>query len=294
MGNATPNKKFFPIQILQACSSFLYHPAFEELPDGYIRVVTKIIQKINLDKPESEIFASRSTLADECKCSLDTVHRAVKWLELHAMIERCKKAMPGLRGSKSPISATKKFLKILDISKILRNEDSEKIVKFSKMEKSSESSSSSSKTAASAGSSDTRRINECYVPVDLAWMCDAGLSPFGVLRLMGIASKRSLRLSDVMTKIAKYVAHLQGSSLYSYIAAVLSNPQRIDASPQTTTQLRDGSRDLDGTYRSRLTGLTYELQNGQVSYRQGNSRVIEVISPAFIAAIKNQSLVSIG
>lgn len=55
----------YPYAIVRACSELPYAPAFVEMPDGFLRIVLKIVQKINLLNPFSEIFASRQTLADE-------------------------------------------------------------------------------------------------------------------------------------------------------------------------------------------------------------------------------------
>lgn len=103
----------YPGAIARACSALDESPLFECLPDGYIRVVIRIVKKINLSRLSSPITASRETLAREAKKSLETVHRAVRWLESHAFIQRDQKARAGLRGSSSPIQPTQKLLDAL-------------------------------------------------------------------------------------------------------------------------------------------------------------------------------------
>ena len=105
----------YPYAIFRACSELPYQPAFSDMPDGYIRVVFRIIQKINLSKPTSEIFASRGTLAEESGKSLDSVHRVISWLEKKGFIQRERVARFGLRGSKSPLVPTLTFLQSLGL-----------------------------------------------------------------------------------------------------------------------------------------------------------------------------------
>lgn len=103
----------YPGAIARACSALDESPLFESMPDGYIRVVIRIIKKISLCRLSSPITASRETLAKESKKSLETVHRAVRWLETHEFIQRDQKARAGLRGSSSPIRPTQKLLDAL-------------------------------------------------------------------------------------------------------------------------------------------------------------------------------------
>ena len=103
----------YPGAIARACSALDESPLFESMPDGYIRVVIRIIKKISLSRLSSPITASRETLARESKKSLETVHRAVRWLEAHEFIQRDQKARAGLRGSSSPIKPTQKLLDAL-------------------------------------------------------------------------------------------------------------------------------------------------------------------------------------
>lgn len=103
----------YPGAIARACSVLDESPLFESMPDGYIRVIIRIIKKINLSRLSAPITASRETLARESRKSLETVHRAVRWLDAHEFIQRDQKARAGLRGSSSPITPTQKFLDAL-------------------------------------------------------------------------------------------------------------------------------------------------------------------------------------
>lgn len=113
----------YPSLINRACAILDELPEFQELPEGYLRVMLRIVKKINLAAPMSPIFAKRSTLAAESGRSIETVHRTLKWLETEGRIERKQKAYPGLRGSSSPIVPTMKFLRelLLDPENIARS-----------------------------------------------------------------------------------------------------------------------------------------------------------------------------
>ena len=103
----------YPSAIARACSVIDESPVFRDLPDGYIRVLIRIVKKIRLSCPRSAIFASRETLAQESGKSVETVGRVVKWMEDRGLIQRTQKARAGLRGSTSPITPTVGLLQAL-------------------------------------------------------------------------------------------------------------------------------------------------------------------------------------
>jgi hypothetical protein len=105
----------YPSAIARACAAIDETPAFRDLPDGYIRVVVRIVKKIRLCCLNSPIFASRGALAQESGKSLETVGRVVKWLEDRGLIHRAQKARAGLRGSTSPITPTTALLQALTL-----------------------------------------------------------------------------------------------------------------------------------------------------------------------------------
>lgn len=113
----------YPSLINRACAILDELPEFQELPEGYLRVMLRIVKKINLAAPMSPIFAKRSTLATESGKSIETVHRTIKWLETEGLIERKQKAHAGRRGSSSPLVPTMKFLQelLLDPENIARS-----------------------------------------------------------------------------------------------------------------------------------------------------------------------------
>ena len=113
----------YPSLINRACAVLDERPDVRNQPEGYLRVILRIVKKINLATPMSPIFAKRSTLATESGRSIETVHRTIKWLESEGLIERKQKAHPGRRGSSSPLVPTMKFLQelLLDPENIARS-----------------------------------------------------------------------------------------------------------------------------------------------------------------------------
>jgi hypothetical protein len=113
----------YPSLINRACAVLDERPDVRNQPEGYLRVMLRIVKKINLAAPMSPIFAKRSTLATESGKSIETVHRTIKWLESEGLIERKQKAHPGRRGSSSPLVPTMKFLRelLLDPESIARS-----------------------------------------------------------------------------------------------------------------------------------------------------------------------------
>ena len=103
----------YPSLIHRACSLFDEWDFLKKQPDGFFRVILRIVKKINLKRPHAAVFAKRATLAIESGQSVQTVNRAIKWLEAEGFITRTKKAHRGLRGSSSPLVPTPKFLALL-------------------------------------------------------------------------------------------------------------------------------------------------------------------------------------
>lgn len=103
----------YPSLIHRACSLLDEWDLLREQPDCFLRVIFRIVKKVNLKRPTAAVFAKRATLASESGQSVQTVNRAIKWLEAEGFITRTKKAHRGLRGSSSPLVPTPKFLKLL-------------------------------------------------------------------------------------------------------------------------------------------------------------------------------------
>src|ERR1017187_6317305 len=110
----------YPMTILRGCASVDEVEAFKDLPDGFIRVVMRLIKKIDVSIPQKAIFAQRATLARESGKSCETVNRALLWLEEHGLINRNQIARKYLRGSESPIIPTTKMIEALGFGKPLK------------------------------------------------------------------------------------------------------------------------------------------------------------------------------
>ena len=110
----------YPSLISRACAALDESPVFKDVPDGYLRVILRIVKKINLKRLNSPILASRATLAEESGKSVETVHRVVRWLEERGLVEREQRARQALRGSSSPLVPTQQLLDALLLSAVAR------------------------------------------------------------------------------------------------------------------------------------------------------------------------------
>ena len=82
-------------------------------------MVVRLIKKINLSRLFSPIVASRGTIARESGKSIETVGRAVKWLEEQKLVTREQRARAGLRGSSAPLVPTAKLIDALTLRQAL-------------------------------------------------------------------------------------------------------------------------------------------------------------------------------
>lgn len=219
----------YPSAIARACSALDEAALFRDMPDGYLRVLIRIIKKINLARLTAPIVASRATLARESGKSVETVQRVVKWLEERGLVQRCQKARAGLRGSSSPLVPTPALLDAL----LLINAPASPADKARQSARASSTPPSpgtgSQETATPAAARLPAGSGGAFVqfgamklPADLAWLVkDQGLKASGVLDLMKRARLAQQRLSDVVAATRQYLEGLQGRSLYAYLRALL-------------------------------------------------------------------------
>jgi len=259
----TLNPVVFPARINRACAVLFDAPEFRDLPDSYVRVVLAIIKKINLSNLHSTIFATRAALAAESGRSLETVHRAIRWLEAHGFIERQQKARAGLRGSSSPLTPTVRLIQCLLLDQA-GDTDKNRV--------------DESRSTQESGSPFTR-IGRFLVPSDLTWLHKSGgLSPTAILKLMACAKLRGQRLSDIVKVAYRYIASLRGNNLFAYLLSltkkdkdykgILDAAQKEVAAQQEKEMLRNKSRELDGRmFRNRERGLVTEVISGMLYLR---------------------------
>ena len=297
----------FPYLIARACTALPHTPAFQELPDGFLRIVLLIVQKINIKNPYTSIFAARATIATEAGKSTDSVHRAIKWLEDKGYIERERKAFFGNRGSTSPITPTKELLMVLALvdedGKPLAVKDTPAHRKDPTRKVVGHEGDAQSEGDVRSGSSAFVKVGKVLVPKDLAWMCDVGVSSFGVLALMKAAREAKQRLSDVMATARKYVEGLPAREIFAYVRKLIVSGRDFGYLANKSSELRKNEknseflsekiRNMEGlSFLSRKSGRTFEITEG-VLYEvsaQGQ-RTVHIFSNAFVDAIHEGKLV---
>lgn len=298
----------FPYLIARACTALPHIPAFHDLPDGYLRIVLRIVQKINIKCPYTGIFASRATIANEAGKSTDTVHRAVKWLEDKGFIERERKAFFGNRGSTSAITPTRDLLDVLGLldadGKPLAEKQITPNVKTPQRNSSTTSAEGDGVTHASQGRAGFVKVGKVLLPKDLAWLCDLGVSSFGVLALMKAAKEAKQRLSDVMATARKYVEGLPAREIFAYVRKLISSgrdfgyiakkSEEIQQNEKTSEFLAEKLKDMEGLRLvSRKNGREFVIEGGVLyEVMTKGQRTVHIFSQAFMDAIHEGRLVS--
>jgi hypothetical protein len=266
------NTAAYPSLIAQACSAIDESLLFKDLPDGYIRVVVRIIKKINISRLNAPIFASRTTLATESGKSVETVGRVVKWLEDRGLVQRDQKAMPGLRGSRSPLIPTQKLLEAL----LLTGRDP--AVSNNKGRTNSPAvcpDVSVSFNQSNPSENNPRRgqfltIDKVKIPSDLAWMIHKnGLRATAVLLLMKQAKQANKRLSDIVAATIDYLTPLRSNQLFAYVKALIGKDRDFAQQAKSENDSRQKQAD-----RERLERKADELRGRRFHSRDGSTLVI--------------------
>lgn len=228
----------YPGAISRACAALDEIAEFRAMPDGYLRVLIRIVKKINLATFTAPIRASRFTLATESGKSVETVGRVIRWLEDKELIQRQQKARPGLRGSESPIIPTPKLLIALQIT---GPTDTEKPAVLPV--KTDGSISVPRQQSFGEQHAERRapfaRVEGKTLPSDLAALCSQGLRATGVLALMREAKKGGKRLSDVVAATRQYIAGLEGRELFAYLLALVRKDKDYARQVSETAKAQD-------------------------------------------------------
>ena len=284
----------YPSGISRAVSAIDEIPVFKDLPDGFLRVIVRIIKKINLRAPKSPIVASRSTLAEDSGKSVESVHRAVRWLEERGLIERDQKSRAGFRGSSSPLAPTHKLLEAL----LLTPEAEAHIKKAKHVAPASPAATSNTTTR------DFVRIGGFTLPCDLAWIVqEGGLSASAVLLLMRIAKQSKQKLSDVVAATKQYLEPLKGRGLFSYLRKLLLKGQDFTwkaaeqkdqhVAQQVQEHLTHKAQDMVGQkFQSRDGALQVEVDSaGMLRETRNGMSVVRYFNEKFLEAIASRRLI---
>ena len=298
----------YPSLISRACATLDESPMFKDAPDGYLRVILRIIKKINLKRLSAPILASRATLAEESGKSVETVHRVVRWLEERGLVQRQQRARPELRGSSSPLIPTQQLLDALLLSEAARTavDDAHPAQKTKPSSATAAPIATQSTARTTNHTSLFERIGKVLLPRDLTWLVkEQGMNCSGVLHLMKLAGKTKQRLSNVVAATQKYLQGLEGRELFAYIRALLSKGQdfgqrateqtRGDEQAQERAYLQQKAQDLAGrTFQNRdqtlvvtveETGILMEVRNGQRAARPFCRSFLEAIEAGRLRGI---------
>jgi hypothetical protein len=303
----------YPSLISRACATLDESPVFKDVPDGYLRVILRIVKKINLKRLNSPILASRAKLAEESGKSVETVHRVVRWLEERGLVEREQRARPELRGSSSPLVPTIRLLDALLLSEAARASVNEahttKDVKTARGE--AETAANKSSVRPASRDSAFERVGTVRLPRDLAWLVkEQGMNCSGVLHLMKLAGQAKQRLSTVVAATRKYLEGLEGRELYAYLRALLgkgkdfgrraTEESRSSAEIEEREYLKQKAHALAGrTFQNRDqsllvtvddSGFLVEVRNGQRAMRPFCRSFVEAIEAGRLRGVQGATL----
>lgn len=241
----------YPLSILIGCAAIDEIDAFQNLPDGFWRVLTRLVKKISVATPYQSIFARRETLARESGKSLETVGRALRWLEDEGFITREQKARRGLRGSEGHIHPTLKLIEALGIgqrrsAQISANQgnavddpdgmlstapsvendgsiSAKQVHSLLKKEQSGEPRASAVQKNQPAAQRRNVIIDGKIIPAELAWMAsEKGLRVTAILKLMQLARKTKHRLSAIVAVCWEALKPLRGKALFAYLCKLIA------------------------------------------------------------------------
>ena len=285
----------YPAVIARAVASIDESPVFRDMPDGFFRIVVRIVKKINLKNLKAPIFASRSTLSDESDKSIETVHRAIRWLEDRSLFEREQKSRRGLRGSSSPLVPTDTLLAALLLTGAPIKEQN------------SEPKDLKQPISIKKEQSRFTRIDGFAIPTELAWLCEEKkLAASAVCGLMKQAKVFKKRLADVVHVAEKYIENMEGSGIFGYLSIMIradkdyghiwKNEQKIEENEAVKTRVVHK--------RMELAGRTFASQNGQqivvvdksgsghLTIIRNGQEAIGLMDAAFLNAIDEGKLVA--
>lgn len=294
----------YPSVIARACAALDESPVFSDLPDGYFRVVIRIVKKINLARLISPIFASRARLAEESGKSVETVGRVIKWLEDKGLIMRTQKSRAGFRGSSSPLVPTKYLLESLLLYPNPKTKSSEADDKeasttaptecnttYPQGQQTSPVSGDVSKSMSQRLNNPTEnnrqassfvKLNKLTIPADLAWLVtENGIKPTGVLKLMSEAKLVEQRLSDVVTATKRYLEPLKGRELFAYLSSLLSKGKDFGYQAKTIHK-----QTQEANQRERISRKAIELAGRKFATRNGTV-IVFVEKSGTLSEIRN-------
>lgn len=268
----------YPGAISRACAALDEIAEFRAMPDGYLRVLIRIIKKINLATFSAPIRASRTTLANESGKSIETVGRVIRWLEDKELIQRQQKARPGLRGSESPIIPTAKLLRALQITGEQARDKTNALPVSADGSKSVPRKQSFGKQHAERAP--FSRIDGKTLPTELVGLCEQGMKATGVLALMGEAKKAGKRLSDVVTATKQYIANLQGRELYGYLKVLIAKDKDYSRQISETTKSRiaEQQRNYLADKAEAMHGRKYQTSDGRI--------YVEILSNCMVSVVE--------
>ena len=126
------------------------------------------------------------------------------------------------------------------------------------------------------------------IPADLACLASSGMSRPGIFKLMGKATAKGKRLSDVVTVAASHIAPIKGGRLYSYLAKLVDGAScfKVAAANErrriAEAREQDRQRQKAHTFRERFAGTTLtDRKQTRLFLIDERARFVQTIAPGF-------------
>lgn len=216
-GITAPARKNLPLRILRAIDAALH---LSGLPRCLRATFAEIARYVPQSAPFATVFAHKDKIAARVGASERTVFRHLAALKDAGLIETLQQERKSRNGrySVARVKLTEQGAAILGL---INSPPSDKMA-----DRQSLTEPTISKNQPPAASA--------TVPGDLACLSAKGVSRAGIFSLMGKATAKGKRLSDIVTATGEHLQALSGSRLYAYLAKLIAGPSCFAVAAQQT------------------------------------------------------------
>jgi DNA-binding transcriptional ArsR family regulator len=234
---APQKRKNLPNRILRAIDNAMH---LAGLPKSVRPTLAEISRYVSQSSPFDTVFAKKESIASRTGASVETVYRHLKILRAEGLIEVLQQERKSRNGrfGISRIRLTRAAAELLGFVEV----EQEALPAFPPAAADMSAPQENVKAGIvhsaptvkmTAGHTLTKpTISKPQLPVrtqnglpqDLAWLTGNGLSRAGVFCLMGLATAKNKRLSDIVTVAYDRIRSLKGSGLFAYLAALCKGP----------------------------------------------------------------------
>lgn len=214
-GIAPAPRKNLPLRVLRAIDDALH---LQGLPRCLRATFAELCRYVSQSSPLETIFAHKDKIAARIGASERTLYRHLAQLQDHGLIE----VLPQERRSRNGrfavarIRLTEKAAELVGLiapkNPVVHSVPDDKVADGQSL------------TEPTNSMSHQPGSTENGLPMELTWLTGNGLSRSGIFALMGKATAKGKRLSDIVIVVREYIRDIKGGRLYGYLAKLASGP----------------------------------------------------------------------